>query len=602
MKYQQDHLPRQIHQGREKRSSLAGIVALCTILLLCPWTGSAQSVFQHLYSSDFFVFKRDDRGYAVHPTEDCGYILAGSTLLGFAVVADRPQGSPGDGDHIFLVKVDEHGDTIWSRVANDLQGGNIAYDVEVASDGGYVVVGSSQRDSIIYDVYGHPQTLVLSRSVLIMKFTGNGTALWLQRYAAGPKNSKITARSIRETHDQGFIIAGEITWPNNPHSHMFLMKTDIDGNMLWRKVYGAQTGYTAHAAQPTFDGGYVVVGHDFNLHGKVVLLKTNGSGNHQWSKSYDGGPNTQAQGHDILETAKGNFLLTGSIKSALSTTGGTVGGIRNIYLLRLNGNGGLIWSKRLAADEPTREVYGRSLQETCDGTIIVGGTTEQLTTDGQDLDAVLAAFNQAGALQWSRAYGDPALQENGETVAINNLKDGFTLFGTAYSPAALARNMYLLKTDQGGTTGCQEAELVLQNEGPNTVVNTLPLTTKPIDIVDDCKPSDEGCRSYILKGVRKSERCREIFAPVETTFGLETEKAGLTVQFFPTLPDDQCLLDEISFTWNFGDGGQATGQNPTHTFTTEGLQTVCFGVSHPCFQTNICHEVLVYNDDCSCIE
>ncbi|MGB7062027.1 MAG: dockerin type I repeat-containing protein [Candidatus Zixiibacteriota bacterium] len=72
-----------------------------------------------------------ESGAAVRPTYDGGYILAG-------VSQDSASGS----NRIYLIKTDGEGDTLWTRIYGG-SGGDSPYEVLLASDGGYLVVGAT---------------------------------------------------------------------------------------------------------------------------------------------------------------------------------------------------------------------------------------------------------------------------------------------------------------------------------------------------------------------------------------------------------------------------------------------------------------------------
>ncbi|HEX2899871.1 MAG TPA: PKD domain-containing protein, partial [Bacteroidia bacterium] len=61
---------------------------------------------------------------------------------------------------------------------------------------------------------------------------------------------------------------------------------------------------------------------------------------------------------------------------------------------------------------------------------------------------------------------------------------------------------------------------------------------------------------------------------------------GLNVAF-----TDLTSNTPLTWAWDFGDGGTSTQQNPTHTYGTFGLFTVCLTATNDCDTTTTCHDV-----------
>lgn len=123
----------------------------------------------------------DDAFYCIQPTSDGGYILAGFTTSFGAGMADG-----------WLVKIDELGDTLWTRTyggPND----DYIYSVRQTSDSGYILAGWSES----YHIGGS--------DVYIIKTDSLGDITWSGNY--GGQGADI-GKAIKQTSDDGYIIAG----------------------------------------------------------------------------------------------------------------------------------------------------------------------------------------------------------------------------------------------------------------------------------------------------------------------------------------------------------------------------------------------------------
>jgi len=101
---------------------------------------------------------QDDQPNAMKKTSDNNYIIAGSTSSFGAGNSD-----------VYLLKVDQNGDTIWTKTYGGSMGDQ-AHDVIQTSDGGYLVIGSTTSFTSG------------SSSVYAIRTDSNGDTLWTKTY------------------------------------------------------------------------------------------------------------------------------------------------------------------------------------------------------------------------------------------------------------------------------------------------------------------------------------------------------------------------------------------------------------------------------------
>jgi hypothetical protein len=81
------------------------------------------------------------------------------------------------------------------------------------------------------------------------------------------------ANSVQQTSDGGYILAGLTYSFGAGYYDIFLIKTDVNGNIIWAKTYGGTYWDWAYSVQQTSDGGYIVAGGD-----NFFLIKTDANG------------------------------------------------------------------------------------------------------------------------------------------------------------------------------------------------------------------------------------------------------------------------------------------------------------------------------------
>ena len=90
-------------------------------------------------------------------------------------------------------------------------------------------------------------------SIYYLNISGYGQE-WIRIYGQG---LNAISWDVKEDYDRGFDIAGMV----NNYTYAWLIKTDINGNMLWNQRFG-DGNYLIEAenVEKTNDGGYILCG------------------------------------------------------------------------------------------------------------------------------------------------------------------------------------------------------------------------------------------------------------------------------------------------------------------------------------------------------
>jgi hypothetical protein len=219
---------------------------------------------------DFFLIKTDANGnvqwaktyggwnndlaFSVQQTSDGGYIVAGETWSFGAGLYD-----------IFLIKTDANGNVQWAKTYGGISSEG-AYSVQQTSDGGYIVAGfTASFGAGLSDVF-------------LVKTDASGNLQWAKTYGG---TSRDEAYSVQQTSDGGYIVAGWTLSFGAGNFDFFLIKTDANGNVQWAKTYGGSGNDSARSVQQTSDGGYILAGYtlSFGAGGNdIFLIKTDANG------------------------------------------------------------------------------------------------------------------------------------------------------------------------------------------------------------------------------------------------------------------------------------------------------------------------------------
>ena len=158
------------------------------------------------------------------------------------------------------------------------------------SDQGYLLVGYSESFA-----NGSDQDF----DVYVIKTDVDGTPVWERTYDPGLVEF---GRSVQETADGGFLIAGEVSFAatNGPFEGL-LLRIDRNGELEWEQTYTIEgvENVRINDLVEANDGGYLMVGYAEyadTTEDNLLLIKVDADGQQQWSQVY-GKPELGEQGN-----------------------------------------------------------------------------------------------------------------------------------------------------------------------------------------------------------------------------------------------------------------------------------------------------------------
>jgi len=336
----------------KKLVSTVAIFCLLIFASVVPFV-AASSFFYRTYEG-----MGSGRAYSVVQTSDGGY-----ALVGFMQSEDYSV--------CWLVKTDSAGNMEWNKTFEDGSANSIVQ----TGDGGYVIAGSTSS----FGAGGSDFWLVKTDSV--------GNVEWNQTYGGSRDDS---AKSMVQTSDGGYAIAGDTESYDVSFTDFLLVKTDPLGNMEWNKTYDAIKGRDyARSVVQTSDGGYALMGR---TQSSVVegydcwLIKTDSFGNMEWNKTYgEGGiyPNS------IVQTSDGGYAIAG-FKGVIS----------DFCFFKTDSAGNMEWNKTYGE---LKSDYAHSVVQTSDGGYALAGAKEQ--TNMLYTTMWLIKTDSSGDMEWNQTYG-----------------------------------------------------------------------------------------------------------------------------------------------------------------------------------------------------
>jgi hypothetical protein len=325
-----------------------------------------------------------DFATSIKQTSDGGYIVAG-VAYSFGV---------GNGD-LWVLKLDPSGNVKWQKTYGKA-GGDVATSIEQTSDGGYIVAGAT-------DSFGKGFS-----DLWVLKLDSSGNVQWQKTYGGADWDE---ASSIEQTSDGGYIVAGETDSFGAGRDDLWILKLDSSRNVQWQKTYGGAKDDMAKSIWQTSDGGYIVAGmtESFgDIKGDLWVLKLDSSGNVQWQKTYGGAKDDGAI--SVKQTSDGGYIVAGGTDSFGK-------GNEDLWVLKLDSSGNVQWQRTYGGvgfDDSS------SIQQTSDGGYIVAGATNSFGA-GDD-DSWVLKLDANGEIKDCPAMGtsNATVNNTNATVADTN--------------------------------------------------------------------------------------------------------------------------------------------------------------------------------------
>ncbi len=346
-----------------------------------------------------------DNANSVRQTSDGGYIITGYT------------DSYGSGStDAWLIKTDSTGKEKWNRTFGR-SGYNYGYSVLQANDGGYIITGSIGA--------------LLSSNVWLIKTDVSGNKLWDKTFGGSKSDGGSGGRSVQQTSDGGYIIAGNTYSYGAGGSDAWLIKTDLNGNKLWDRTFGGSNSDAANSVQQTSDGGYIIAGNTYSYGAggsDAWLIKTDLNGNKLWDRTF-GGSNSGAA-NSVQQTSDGGYIIVGANNN-------------NAWLIKTDSSGKNEWDKTFGG--PGNDDANSVLQAN-DGSYIIIGSTRSFGA-GED-DIWLIKTDAFGNSLWDKTFGGSNYDQGGSIQPTND--GGYIIVGGTIPVGAEDFDSCLIKTDANG--------------------------------------------------------------------------------------------------------------------------------------------------------
>ena len=275
--------------------------------------------------------------------------------------------------------------------------------------------------------------------------------IWTRTFGVG--NNAI-ARIVIEQYDKGYIIGGSV----NSSEYALLLKTDINGNLLWEKYFGeGNSKMHFFNSSKTSDGGLICCGSTTRLGSHdAFIIKFNGCAEIEWCKVLFT-PDNYDLSWRIKQTPEGDFILLGAYFVTNPES--------NISLFKFNSSGELIWHQFYPFESYYNEDQPKDLLVDYDGYLVTSTryAPDTGTTSPQVARSFFVKTDTAGNKLWDLTYGTDDQYYSYPWATTKN-SNGKYYHSSTHSPQSGDNPALVWVSHDGTQTGYKD---LVQTNNPN---------------------------------------------------------------------------------------------------------------------------------------
>lgn len=382
--------------------------------------------------------KNNEYAYASTPTADGGYVIVGSTNNNKDgdVPASKAFSGAGGSD-IWVVKLNNWGDIIWSKTFGGTKD-DVATDVIETKDKGILLVATTSSTD------GEATGNGSRGGLILLKLKTDGLIEWRKVIASGYNVGEISfARAdanakptIKPTADGGYILGATINPVNT--TDFWLSKLNAAGDIQWTRIYGSSSNDSMNEVVACTDGGFLMVGgtEGSNLEisgaGKgfidFCIMKADANGRLLWSRAL-GGTNLD-MAYSAVETTDNAYIIVGETNSTNGDMTPNLGQKDGVLAKYSATDGRLLWKVLTGGDDidglytikksSTSKLFAMGISSSIIGKVKPNGPVGDIWLVSIENSGIISSHTMFGGADSDIARGAFPTTDGGFIIAANS--------------------------------------------------------------------------------------------------------------------------------------------------------------------------------------
>ncbi len=307
------------------------------------------------------------------------------------------------GQDVIISKYNAAGTLQWTKQEGTTAGDGVG-DIQIDAAGNLYVFGTTAGSFGTGGLLG-------SNDYFLAKYDAAGTLQW-RKQSGTNKDDRGVALAV-DSAGNSFVVGYSYgAFPANSYLggwDLYLAKYDSSGTRLWVTQTGTTASDAIYDVAIDSNSNVYLTGFSYgNLHSNsnqgssdIIVLKYDSNGNRLWTKQI--GTAQPDVGYGIDLDKKGNIYVTGVTGASLNNQ--TYLGSSDIFLLKLDTTGTLLWTKQLGT--ANADTANGMYVDAKDGIYLTGYVTGAFAgnVDHGGIDMFIAKFDGSGTLLWTKQPG-----------------------------------------------------------------------------------------------------------------------------------------------------------------------------------------------------
>jgi hypothetical protein len=366
-------------------------------------------------------------------TVDGQYLVSGSSIQKNQNPTAGSNQNKGYDYHI--LKLDQQGQKVWEKYFSGNQHDYLSSTVST-QEGGFLLTGTSYS-SLALDKKDKSNG---SSDMWIIKVDENGEEEW-QKTIGTRYNEE--ARSVTQTTDKGFVVAGSTNHPKLGYGSkdVMVVKLDKTGKIISQLILGGKGLDEVEKVIPTTDGGILMgiysrsgvaeAQSKSKINSKDLNSLNNNSSSNSQSTSTNSNPSTSNNSQSTQNNTNNNSNSSNNQNTTESYDISFYGkaysnyGEGDYWIVKLDKNGAVQWEKNFGGSE---DDHIRTMALTDSGYIIGGESRSQTSGNKrakleEGTDLWLLSLDQDGNEEWQKSYN---FKNRDVLMSLNTIKNQST--------------------------------------------------------------------------------------------------------------------------------------------------------------------------------